>query len=79
MKLKMFVMLHIGNRIKEVMKQNDKDIRYLSGEIGSELSNTYRILKKENMDILLLKRISKALEYNFFTDLSKEFEKEKSK
>lgn len=59
------------------MKQNDIGIRELSNAIGSELSNTYRILKKENIDITLLIRISKALKHNFFKDLSNEFEEEK--
>lgn len=64
--------MHIGDKIKEVMKQNNVSVEQLSGTIGSELSNTYRILKKENMDITLLKRISKALNHNFFDDISQD-------
>ncbi|MBR1775288.1 MAG: helix-turn-helix transcriptional regulator [Bacteroidales bacterium] len=64
--------MHIGDKIKEVMKQNNVSVEQLSDTIGSELSNTYRILKKENMDITLLKRISKALNHNFFDDISQD-------
>ncbi len=44
--------------------------------IGQHIKEVHihRIFRKENMDIALLERISKALNYDFFRDLSNEFQ-----
>lgn len=67
------MIMHIGYKVKAVMKQKQVSVKELSEMIKTDYSNTYRILKRQNIDIILLQRISKALDYDFFLELSKDF------
>ena len=64
--------VEIGRMIKEVFREmpKDYDIQWLANRIHSNRRNIYRIFQKDNIDILLLWRISRALDHNFFQDLS---------
>lgn len=65
--------MHIGQHIKEVMRQKGVTATQLAKDICCARTHIHRIFHKENMDIALLERISKALNYDFFRDLSDEF------
>ena len=66
--------MHIGQHIKEVMRQQGVTATKLAEDICCARPHIHRIFRKENMDIALLERISKALNYDFFRDLSNEFQ-----
>ena len=65
---------NIGQHIKEVMRQQGVTATQLAEDICCARPHIHRIFRKENMDIALLERISKALNYDFFRDLSNEFQ-----
>jgi len=65
--------MHIGQHIKEVMRQQGVTATQLAKDICCTRPHIHRIFRKENMDIALLERISKALNHDFFRDLSDEF------
>ncbi|MBQ5958437.1 MAG: helix-turn-helix transcriptional regulator [Bacteroidales bacterium] len=65
--------MHIGQHIKEVMRQQDITATQLAKDIYCTRPHIHKIFRKENIDIDLLWRISKALDYDFFQDLSREF------
>lgn len=46
------------------------NVRQLAEEIHCDRRNIYRIFAKENIDIVLLKRLSIALNHDFFKELS---------
>jgi hypothetical protein len=50
----------------------------LAEDICCARPHIHRIFRKENIDIALLERISKALNYDFFRDLSDELQHELS-
>lgn len=50
------------------------NIAWLAAELHCDRRNIYRIFEKENIDIVLLARISNVLRHNFFADLSEWFE-----
>ena len=64
--------MHIGNRIKEVLVEEGKSVMWLSAHIGCERTNTYKILARRSLNVMLLQRISIALHHDFFQDLSDE-------
>ena len=66
--------MHIGQHIKEVMRQQGVTATQLAKDICCALPHIHRIFRKDNIDIALLERISSALNYDFFRDLSEEFQ-----
>lgn len=67
--------MHIGQHIKEVMRQQGITATQLAKDIYCARTHIHRIFLKDNIDIALLKRISSALNYDFFHDLSDEFKR----
>ena len=65
--------MHIGQHIKEVMRQQGITATQLAKDICCARPHIHRIFLKDNIDIALLERISKALDHDFFHDLSDEF------
>lgn len=64
--------MHVGNKIKEVIAQQGRTIRWFAAQIPCERTNAYKILKRNTLDVKLLQRIAGILEYDFFKDLSEE-------
>lgn len=64
--------MHIGQHIKEVMRQQGVTATQLAKDICCTRPHIHKIFRKENIDIALLIRISKALKHDFFKDISEE-------
>ena len=62
--------MHIGKRIKEVLREQGHNVSWLAARIPCERSNVYNIFRRCNIDAGLLYSISLVMEYNFFADLS---------
>ena len=69
--------MHIGQHIKEVMRQQGVTATKLADDICCTRPNMHKIFRKDNIDINLLRRISEALNHDFFRDLSEEFNNDK--
>ncbi len=63
-------MVHIGHRIREVVKSQERSVSWFARKLCCDRTNVYDIFKRENIDTALLRRISQILDYNFFADLS---------
>lgn len=48
-------------------------ISHFAQALSCSRENVYRILKKNNIDILLLTRIGEVLEHDFFKDISDDY------
>lgn len=66
--------MHIGKKIKDILKSQGRSISWFAKSLNTVRGNVYDIFKREYLDTDLLFRISLLLEYNFFKDLSNEFE-----
>ena len=68
--------MKIGRRIKEVFDSKPKayTINWFAAQLHCDRRNIYRIFAKDNIDIILLGRISKILNHDFFIDLSNSLE-----
>ena len=58
--------IHIGNLIKEELRNQERTISWLARKLYCDRSNVYDIFKRESMDTELLLRISLILKRNFF-------------
>lgn len=67
-------MIHIGTIIQEELHNQHRSISWLAQMICTDRTNVYRILKKQNLDTELLKRISIALNHDFFQYFSDEMD-----
>lgn len=63
-------MMHVGNRIKEVLEEQGHNACWLASQIPCERSNVYNIFKRESIGIDLLFRISEVLGHDFFKEIS---------
>ena len=68
--------MKIGRRIREEFDKMPKNctIAWFAKELHCERRNVYRIFERENIDIMLLARISRILNHNFFQDLSDQWQ-----
>ena len=65
--------MHIGQHIKQVMKEKNITATQLAKDICCTRPHIHKIFRKDNLDISLLLHISKALQHDFFKDISDEF------
>ena len=59
--------------IRAVLKSKKATVTDLAAKINTTRTNMHKILRKDNIDIKLLSRISNALEHDFFKDISERF------
>ena len=58
--------MHIGNILRERLKQDGKSVVWLARELGCHRTNIYNLFDKYSIDTQLLERISIIMHYNFF-------------
>lgn len=67
---------HVGNLIKEHLKSEGRTEVWLAKNVHCDPGNFNRMLKKESLDIDLLRRISVKLRHNFCADYARFVEKQ---
>ena len=58
--------MHIGELIKEKMRERRVTVVHLSLQLCCTRANVYKILSKSSIETDLLLRISRAIDYDFF-------------
>ena len=58
--------LHIGQLIREQLKEDQRNASWLAREIGCTRNHVYKVFRKSSLDTDLLLHISKAIQFNFF-------------
>ncbi|MCM1317918.1 MAG: XRE family transcriptional regulator [Bacteroides sp.] len=61
----------IGAMIRDELRRQERSVAWFARKICCSRTHAYKIFEKDNIDILLLARISRALGHNFFDDLSR--------
>lgn len=61
---------HIGNLIREKIKEKERSISWLAKKLGCDSSNLHKTLSQQHIYSGLLLKISKILEHDFFTSYS---------
>ena len=67
-------LVHIGELIKQTLKEKRKSVVWFAGELSCSRTNVYKIFSKQSIDTSDLVRISRILNHNFFEVYSKELE-----
>ena len=63
--------IHIGSLIKREVKKTGMPVGDFAKALNCDVSNVYKIYKKENIDLIQLQKIAKILNSNFAADLFK--------
>lgn len=66
--------MHIGQALKERLKEDGKSVVWLARELGCHRTNIYNLFGKYSIDTQLLQRISTVMRHNFFDLLQQETE-----
>jgi hypothetical protein len=66
--------IHIGNKIKEVLAEQERSVAFLARKINLDASACRRALKQANMHSQTLIKISLALDYDFFEYISQKLQ-----
>jgi hypothetical protein len=69
--------MHIGERIKQVLKERKRPVTWLAEEIDCERTNVYNIFSRKDISTGLLQKISVILNHDFFKELSHDTFKKK--
>lgn len=66
-------MIHIGKLIEEELHKQERTPTWLARKINCDRTNIYNIFQRQSIDTCLLANISKALNRDFFKELSEEY------
>lgn len=61
--------IHIGNLVKNFVKENHINSAELARKIGKTRQNIYDLYKRDDIEVKLLLAISDALDHNFINDI----------
>ena len=64
--------MHIGSLIQEELKRQGRSVTWFAEQLFYTRPHIYKIFSKATIDTGLLQRISKILNHDFFSDLSKD-------
>lgn len=63
---------HLGKAIRSELKRQERTVTWFSKQICCTRPHAYRIFEKDNLDVVLLLRISHVLNHDFFQDISEQ-------
>ncbi len=69
--------MHIGKLIKQKVEERHKTVVWLARELSCHRSNVYKIYEKSSIDTDVLLRLSRILDYDFFSLYTEEVGKKK--
>lgn len=62
--------LHIGKMIESELRHQRRPVAWLASRLFCDRTNAYKLLKRRNIDIEQLIRISVILNHNFLAEMS---------
>ncbi|MBQ8100602.1 MAG: XRE family transcriptional regulator [Paludibacteraceae bacterium] len=63
--------IHIGHIIQTELRRQGRSVTWFARQIPCDRTNVYDIFRRDNIDIRLLLRISRILNHDFFSYLSR--------
>lgn len=64
--------LHIGKMIRDELRKQGRTVTWFATQLNCHRVNAHNILRRKNIDIELLIRISQILNYNFLEAIAKQ-------
>lgn len=62
--------IHVGNLVRDELHRQQRTVAWFARQISTVRPNVYNILRRENIDVQLLVRISIVLNHDFLKDIS---------
>ena len=62
--------LHIGQMVERELRQQRRSVAWFASQLFCDRTNAYKLLKRRNIDIEQLIRISVILDHNFFDEIA---------
>ncbi len=62
--------IHIGKLIENELRRQERTVSWFARNLYCERANIYHIFKRQSLDTELLMRISRLLNYDFFSHYS---------
>lgn len=69
--------VHIGKMIEKKLRERGCQVTWFANELCTERTNIYKIFRRRSIDTELLMKISRILEYDFFSYYSRELTAQK--
>lgn len=63
---------HIGRQILSELRRQERTVTWFARQVCCTRQHAYRIFEKDNLDIVLLLRICRILNRDFFKDISQQ-------
>jgi predicted transcriptional regulator len=61
---------HVGHIIKAVFDEQGRTVQWFAKQMNCNRTNVYKLFEKQHLNSEIIARASKALNHNFFLDLS---------
>lgn len=71
--------MHFGKTLEKTLREQGRTITWFAGQLCCTRPNIYKLFQKESADTALVFRISKILKYDFFKDLSDDYQASENK
>lgn len=62
--------LHIGQMVERELRHQRRSVAWFASQLFCDRTNAYKLLKRRNIDIEQLIRISVILDHNFFDEIA---------
>lgn len=62
--------LHIGQMVERELRHQRRSVAWFASQLFCDRTNAYKLLKRRNIDIEQLIRISVILNHNFFDEIA---------
>ncbi|MBR2724904.1 MAG: XRE family transcriptional regulator [Ruminococcus sp.] len=69
--------MHIGKLIQDTLKEQGKTVVWFASRLSCHRTNVYKIFSKSSIDTRDLERISRILDYDFFSHYSQKLKENK--
>lgn len=69
--------IHIGKRLREILREQGHTVCWLAEQIPCERSNVYNIFQRPAINTELLATLSSVLNHDFFEELSADWHQDR--
>ncbi len=66
--------MHFGKTLKKTLREQGRSVTWFAGQLCCTRPNVYKLFQKESVDTVLVYRISKILQHDFFKEMSEDYQ-----
>ncbi len=66
--------MHFGKTLQKILREQGRTVTWFASQLCCTRPNVYKLFQKESVDTVLVYRISKILQYDFFKKMSEDYQ-----